>query len=334
MNWKNGYSASYYAYILDPESFRETERLEITGGSISRSKDGLRDSADIDLVSYEMGKERYIRIYLDANQAGAASHEPLFTGLATSPTRDIDGFYETDTLACYSVLKAADDVLLARGYYVPAGSNGGTVIKDLLSCIPAPVAIEGQAPNLQSSIIAEDGESRRSMADKVLTAINWRMRIEGDGTIVITEKPKDTVARFDPVDQDVLEPSIKVDYDWYECPNVLRAVHGDMSAVARDDSPDSPLSTVNRGREVWAEETSCELNSGESIAEYVNRRLKELQQVQLTASYDRRYHPDVLVGDLIRLHYPAQGLDGVFRVTSQKIELSHAAKTSEEVEAI
>lgn len=334
MNWNRGFSASYYAYLIDPVSWRETERFEITGGSINRTDEGLRDSADIQCTAYESGKERYIRVYLDAKQNGAAVHMPLFTGLATSPARDIDGFYETNTVACYSVLKAADDVLLDRGFYVPAGSNGADIIKDLLSCIPAPVSVEGSAPDLQGSIIAEEGETRRSMAEKVLVAIGWRMKIDGLGTVMICPKPLDATAAFDPVEQDVLEPSIEVEYDWYACPNVLRAVQEDLSAVARDDSPDSPLSTVNRGREVWAEETSCDLNSGESISEYAVRRLKELQRIQLTASYDRRYHPDVFVGDLVRLRYPAQGLDGLFRVTSQTIELAHGAKTSEEVEAV
>lgn len=334
MIWKNGFSASYYAYIVDPASWRETERFEITGGSIKRSDEGLRDSADISCTAYEGGRERYVRIYLDAKQGGSSVHEPLFTGLATSPVRDIDGFYETNTVACYSVLKAAEDVLLDRGYYVSAGMNGAQVIKDLLSCIPAPIEVNGKAPELQTSIIAEEGETRRSMADRVLFAIGWRMRINGLGTIELCPKASDVSAQFDPVDQDVIEPSIEVEYDWYECPNILRAVQDDLSAVARDDSPESPLSTVNRGREVWAEETSCELNMGESISEYAARRLKELQRVQLTASYDRRYQPDILVGDLVRLRYPAQGLEGSFRVTAQTIELAHGAKTSEEVEAV
>lgn len=47
MNWKNGFSASYYTYVLDPVSWRETTRFEITGGSINRTDEGLRDSADI-----------------------------------------------------------------------------------------------------------------------------------------------------------------------------------------------------------------------------------------------------------------------------------------------
>ena len=81
MKWNNGYSASYYAYIIDPVSWREKERIEITGGSISRSEDGLRESADIECKAYEHGKEQYIRVYLDARQNGAASHEPHLLAL-------------------------------------------------------------------------------------------------------------------------------------------------------------------------------------------------------------------------------------------------------------
>ena len=41
--------------------------------------------------------------------------------------------------------------------------------------------------------------------------------------------------------------------------------------------------------------------------------------------------PDIFVGDLVRIRYPKQGLDSVFEVTSQKIELGPGGRTSEEV---
>jgi hypothetical protein len=88
------------------------------------------------------------------------------------------------------------------------------------------------------------------MTEKVLAAIDWRIRIYGDGTIELCEKASVDTTGFDPIEQDVLEPTITVKYDWYSCPNVFRAVHEELSAVARDDSPDSPLSTIRRGREV------------------------------------------------------------------------------------
>lgn len=334
MNWEKGLSASYYAYIIDPVTWREKKRIDIVSGSISRSADGLRDSADVETKDYEQGKENYIRIYFDAQQRGSGQHEPLFTGLACSPSRDIDGVYKTDTLECYSVLKAAEDILLPRGYYVGAGANGELIIKELLSVIPAPVSVDSDAPSVRYTIIAEDGENRLSMTEKVLAAMNWGMHIDGKGTIHIAPIPMVETVTFDPLSNDIIEPSIEIEYDWYKAPNVFRAIKDEASAVARDDSQESPLSTVNRGREVWAEETSPNMNTGESLGEYVIRRLNELQETALTAKYSRRFMPNIYVGDVVRLHYPKQGLDGLFRVTSQNIDLEYGARTSEEVTKI
>ena len=333
MNWEKGFTASYYVYLIDAKTWRETELLQITDGSISRTDSGLRDSADITCVRYN-DRERYIRIYLDVQQNGASEHVPIFTGLTSAPSRDIDGVLETNSVECYSVLKPAEDVLLQRGYYVPAEADGGIIIQDLLSVTPAPVEVIGEAPALQTSVIAEDGENHLTMVDKVLTAINWRMRILGNGTIQILPQAEETLRTFDPLNADVLEPTLTITRDWYNCPNVLRAVSNDLVAVVRDDSEDSPLSTVNRGREVWKEETNVALNSGESIAEYAMRRLSELQLVETTASYTRRYDPDVLVSDRVRLNYPRQGLNGVYEITSQKITLGYGCTTDEEVKYV
>ena len=54
----------------------------------------------------------------------------------------------------------------------------------------------------------------------------------------------------------------------------------------------------------------------------------------MTAEYDRRYMPGIVPGDLVRLHYPEQKLDGVFNVESQSIELGYGAKTSEQVSTV
>lgn len=333
MNWAKGFTATYYAYIIDAKTWRETSLLQITEGSISRDNSGLRDSADVTCINYD-DREQYIRIYLDVQQGGASAHVPIFTGLTSSPSRDIDGILESSSIECYSVLKPAEDVLLDRGYYVPAEIDGGLIIQQLLSVTPAPVEVVGEAPTLREAIIAEDGENHLSMVDKVLDALNWQMRVQGDGTIQILAPPTEAVTTFDQLDTDVIEPTLTITRDWYQCPNVLRAISGDLSAVARDDSIDSPLSTVNRGREVWEEDTDVSLNSEESIAEYAQRKLKELQRVETQVTYNRRYDPGVLVNDLVRLNYPKQGLQGVYRITSQKITLGYGCTTEEEVEYV
>lgn len=334
MNYNQGFTASYIAYVIDPRTWRETERFRITGGSINRSDDGLRNSADLDTANYKQTREQYVRVYLDAEQGGSASHDPLFTGLACSPERNIDGVRESSTLECYSVLKAADDMRLPRGYYAPADIDGTRILQDLLSVIPAPIRVAEDAPKLRRHIIAEDGETRLTMTDKVLTAIGWHMRVNSYGEVEFLPYSRNPVVVFDPLSHDVVEPTIKVSHDWYAAPNVFRAISGDEVAVARDDSPDSPLSTVRRGREIWAEDSSVTLNTSESLAEYAQRMLAEKQETALTAEYTRRFEPGVYPGSTIQLNYPAQGLSGLFRVTSQKIELGYGAKTTEEVKKI
>lgn len=336
IDWSKGFSARYYISVLDKTTWRDLRRIEITGGTVKREDSDLRESADIDCVNYSETNEQFIRVWLDAKQEGNSSHIPLFTGIATSPSKNINGRLVTNTLECYSVLKIAQDMLLQRGWYAPRGINGGELIKDLLSVIPVDISIAENSPGLDSAIIAEEGENRLSMTDKILSAMTtdglvWRMKLDGYGNISIGPYSREPVVIFDSLNNDVLEPTLSLTYDWYECPNVYRAVLDDGYAVARDDNPNSPLSVQNRGREVWVEDSSAYLQENETLAEYAERMLKEAQRASATISYDRRFEPNVYISDVVRLSYPAQQINGLFLVTSQSITLGYNAKTSEEV---
>ena len=330
VDYSKGYSASYYAERVDPATWRDVGVIRLTGGTIKRETTGKRQSADLNCVRYRIPVEQWVRVYLDIRQDGAAEHVPLFTGIAVSPDDDINGRLTLNTLTCFSVLKPAEDVLLARGWYAPAGMSGAELVRRLLSVSPAPIIAEDNSPALAASIVSEDGETHLSMADRILDAIGWRLRIDGDGTIRIMPAATDQVARLDPISNDLLEPKIKITADWYNCPNVFQAVAGDVTGVARDDDPDSPLSTVSRGREVWKKE-SCTLSAGESVAEYARKRLRELQRVRQTVSYTRRYLPNVMPGDIVGLNYPEQQLTGNYGVQSQSITLGYGARTAEQI---
>lgn len=325
MDWNKGFESRYYCAFVDRESWRDIDRFEITGGQIMRSTSELIESADIECKNYIEG-ERWIRIWLDARQNGATEHIPLFTGLSTSPADDVDGNLISNSLECYSVLKPLQDILLPRGWYAPSGSGEGLII-DLLSVTPAPAEVEDNIPILKQSIIAESGETNLSMLNKILLATGWRIKIKGDGTIMVCPYDRDPSAEFG-LDNDSIEPHFTRTYDWYDCPNIFRVTNGDETATAIDDSEDSPMSTVNRGREVWEEETSCNLTTGETLYEYASRRLKERQTVGHKISYDRRFNPDVYVTDLVRFNYPQ--IKGNYLVTSQTIEIGYGAKTTEE----
>lgn len=329
IDWSKGYSSDYYMTTVDPVTWRDGTRINLTGGSIKREIADLMESATIDCESGPQFIEKWVRVYLDVNQNGIRDHIALFTGLATSPSSNIEGRFVSNSLECYSVLKPASDIYLLRGWYAQAGLSGGSVIKDLLSVVPAPIKMEENSPVLKSNIIAEDGETRLSMVEYILDVIDWIMQIEGDGTINIKPRNQDVAATYDAIDFDVIENQVQITEDWFNCPNVFMAISDDLTAIARDDSPDSIFSTVNRGREVWVQESGCDL-ADETIEQYAKRRLKQEQNIFKDISYDRRFVPNVYPGDIVRIKYPEQGLDGLFTIQSQSIEISHSARTSEE----
>lgn len=338
MDWRRGYSAEYYMTLVDPKTLRDTKRFELTGGTIKLESSNLLTSADLNCVNYRETSEKLIRVWLDTSQRGEeGSHIPLFTGYTSSPDRNIEGSKETQKLQCYSVLLPASDILLPRGWYAPVEIDGVSVIKMLLAPTKFNIdvaPIQDKNRNLSSAIIAEDGETNLTMVEKILSIINWRMWISGDGVIHIGPYDPEPTVQFDAVANDIVETSLTVSYDWFNCPNVVRVIQDDEYAIARDIDSDTPMSIRNRGREVWYEESDCNLNDGETLQEYANRTLTELQRVSTTISYDRRFVPDIYPLNVIRMNFPKQGITGRYMITSQSIELGYNARTSEEVIAL
>ena len=332
MQWNKGFSAQYFITQVDPKTWGDMGSLRATSGSISRDGDStLINSADLSL-DRDPG-EIWVRVYLYANQNGSSAREALFTGLTSTPNNSVEGWRVSHDVTCYSVLKPCSDVLLDIGWYTPKGMFAIDLVADLLSVSPAPIKIINKfdSPVLADYIVAESGESNLSMAVKILSAIGWTMGIDGSGVITIHPVQNVIKATFDGLNNDIIEPSFSNSNDWYSCPNVFRAVSDNECKVIRDTDINSKLSIPSRGREIWAEETIVTLVGGESLEQYAWRRLKELQSPSHPVTYSRRFVPNVYPGDLVRILYPGNKLNGIFMVKSQSIELSHAATTEETV---
>lgn len=330
MQWDKGFSSMYILRTVNQTTWADEDEFNLIEGSIDSDFDSeLYASASIKLNEMIEG-EKIVRVYLCASQDGAFIKTPLFTGIATSPERRIDGPTNTYTLECYSLLKFAKDVIVPIGYYVPANS-GAEFVKGLLSVGNCKVVIDGQYQRVSEAIVAEDGDSYLSLALKVLKAINCRIRITGDGVIHICDKAVEPIITFGVNQNDVLETSVTDTYDLYSCPNCFMAVSDDGIAVAKDENPESKLSIKARGREVWVRESGVNLTNAESIAQYAIRRLKEEQDLNRIISYTRRFFDGIVSGDAIRLNYPEHELVGDFRIKSQKLTLGYGCSINEEV---
>lgn len=338
MNWNSGFSALYELKKVDPVSFLDMGSLKFTAGTIDSVEDGLMQSADLTMT--ESPGECWVRVYLKARQDSGGSCVALFTGLTSAPERKLDGIRTTYNVACYSVLKPADDVLVPRGYYAPAGADGPQLVYELINIGPAPVVIDSEGPQLVDSIVSEDSMSRLDMAWLILNAIGWRLRIDGDGTIHICAAASESSAVFDTKENDVVELDVTDTEDWFSVPNCIRVVSGTSYVEYKDDDPSSKISTIgrkaNRGGsgEIWMNDTASSIGSNESLAEYAIRILSKSQSTARAVKYYRRFRPGVIATDLVVLHLPNVGIDGTFRVKSQSISLGYGCRTSEEVVAV
>lgn len=331
MDWSKGFKSFYYGTFVDPTTWRDTQKFEITKGSISRSDDELGGSADISTIGLDFGTEKWIRIWMDTRQKDSSEHVALFTGLATSPDQEVNNSYKEQSIECFSVLKPAADVLLDKGWYAMKGASGASIVKELLRVSSAPVIERSGSPVLEETIVAENGESNLSMINAILKSIGWRLKIIGNGSIEICPPERSVIRSFDPLTNDCIEGPLNIQLDRFNCPNVFRAISDDLYAIAKDDAENSELSITNRSREVWEEEDSVDLSDSEDISEYAIRMLKEKQKTQTIVSYARSYDPDIYIGDIIRLNYPEQGVEGCYQVASQNIDLDFAGITNEEV---
>ena len=335
MNWNTGFTSIYELKRVDPVSWHDAGSFELLTGDINRSGSGLMQSAGITMT--ENPGECWLRVYLKARQGEMGARVALFTGLASAPSRTLNGNSETYKVDCYSVLKPVDDILTPRGFFIAAGVPGAEAAAELLSVGPAPVTYDSMSPVLKEPIVSEDKDSYLSIAQKIIEAIGWRLMIDGDGSVSITRKPTEEAVRFDEHDNDSIEVAITDTNDWFSTPNCIRVISGEDCVELRDNDPDDELSTVsrqaNRGGngEIWAQESANSLGEEETLQMYAERRLKELQSPARKISYSRRFHPDATVGDKVRLHLPGHGIDDVFTITSQKIALGYGARTSEEV---
>ena len=324
MNWIEGYSAYFNLKIVDPVSWKDTDTIDVTGGTVTKSTDGLMESADIDMTQ-NIG-EAIVRVYVYARQDDDGDRAAIFTGFLQTPGTDWDGTRESHRGVCYSVLKPAADILLPRGWYAAKGATAAGIVQDLLDII-APVTVEGDSPKLTQHIVAESNETNLSMAQKILKSIGWRLRITGDGEIIICPTPERAIERFDTRTNDIIELKVTDEQDLYSCPNVFRASANNESVVAYDES-----SIERRGREIWAQEENCATNDGESLTEYAQRRLLELQAPARKVKYSRRFLPDIVPGDMVEINLPAQNVAGSFLIKRQQITLGYNALTSEEAE--
>ena len=341
VDWLSSMQQTFEYYIVDPSTWKDAKKIEnVKSCSISRDSDaGTLGSANINIT--ESVGECYVRIYLIAIQNGTKERHPLGTFLVQTPSTSFDGKVRNLSMDAYTPLLELKETKPPLGYSVMKGTNIMTIARQLTQeNTRAPVVPASCDTNLFSDFVAETDDSWLTFLTDLLLNAKYSYDLDEMGRILFA--PEQDTASLQPVwtynddNSSILYPNLNMDHDLYGIPNVVEVIysHGNgyyYSRVVNDD-PNSPTSTVNRGREIIHRVSDPDLigdPTENQIDEYANRLLRELSSLEYTITYTHGYCP-VRVGDCVRFNYSRADLKNVkAKVISQTIKCEPGCPVTE-----
>ena len=341
VDWLSSMQQTFEYYIVDPATWKDAKKIEnVKSCSISRDSDaGTLGSASINIT--ESVGECYVRIYLITIQNGTKERHPLGTFLVQTPSTSFDGKVQNLSMDAYTPLLELKETKPPLGYSVMKGTNIMTIARQLTQeNTRAPVVPASCDTNLFSDFVAETDDSWLTFLTDLLLNAKYSYDLDEMGRILFA--PEQDTASLQPVwtynddNSSILYPNLNMDHDLYGIPNVVEVIysHGNgyyYSRVVNDD-PNSPTSTVNRGREIIHRVSDPDLigdPTENQIDEYANRLLRELSSLEYTITYTHGYCP-VRVGDCVRFNYSRADLKNVkAKVISQTIKCEPGCPVTE-----
>lgn len=340
-NWLSSMQQTYEYYIVDPLTWKDSKKIDnVRSCTITRDREqDTLGSATFD-ISKSLG-ECYIRTYLITNQNGLREKHPLGTHLVQTPSSNFDGKVRTVSMDAYTPLLELKESHPPIGYYVPKKENiMDTAYRLTRDMVRAPVIKAENSEKLFEDFVAETEETWIAFLQDFMTNAKYTFDIDEMGRILFA--PDQDTASLQPVwtytddNSSILYPEFTMDHDLYGIPNVVEVIYssGKEQYYARvvNDDPNSPLSTVSRGRVIEHRETNPSLigdPTDNRIQEYAEKVLRDKSTIEYTISYSHGYCP-VRPGDCVRLNYERAGLTDVkAKVVSQTIECVPGCRVTE-----
>lgn len=340
-DWSKSMQQTFEYYIVDPGTWKDSKKLDnVKSCTINWDADTeTLGSATIDVVD-SLG-ECYIRIYLITIQNGLRERHPLGTFLVQTPSSNFDGKSRYVTMDAYSPLLELKESPPPIGYSVLKDENIMNIAYRLVrEYTRAPVIEAVSDTTLYGDFVANTDDTWLSFTADLISNDNFIFSLDEIGRILFA--PKQEVEKLQPVwtynddNSSILFSDISMDHDLYGIPNVVEVLYsnGDefhYSKIVNDD-PNSPISTINRGREIIHRETNPNIlgiPNQYQIEEYAKQLLKDLSSIEYTISYTHGYCP-VRVGDCVRLNYKRAGMTNIkAKVVSQNIKCDTGCQVSE-----
>lgn len=331
-DWSASMIRTYEYYEVDPNTWMDKKQITtVKTASISRdiSAETL-GSATIDAT--ESLGECYVRIYLVTIQNGIRERHVLGTFLVQTPSSKFSGKVKDISMDAYTPLIELKENQPPIGYTILEGAN---IMDNAYLLIReharAPVVSAKNTKTLDYDFVANTNDTWCSYITDLVSGAKYDLELDEMGRILFA--PKQDTASLQPVwtynddNSSILYPDFDITHDLYNVPNTVEVIYSNGSdyfySKAVNDDPNSPTSTVNRGRPITHRVVNPSLNGNATqyqVDEYTTQLLRELSTLEYTATYKHGYCP-VRLNDCVRLNYERAGVVNIkARVISQSIK--------------
>ena len=340
-NWTESMQQTFEYYIVDPGTWKDV-RLINHVKSCNINWDSTADtllSSSLDLGE-DIG-EVYVRIYLITIQNGVTEKHPLATVLVQTMPGSFDGRSRMVSADAYSPLLELNEKYPPFGFSIAKDEN---IMKQVYMLtrdnVRAPVVEATCEEKLFKHYVVEEDDKWLPCIKDLMANAKYIFSMDEMGRILFAPKQEtdalQPVWTFDDGNSSILYPDIDDEIDLYGIPNVVEVKYSDGSvnlyARVVNDDPDSPTSTVKRGREIVHRVTDPSIIGNltqDRIEEYADQLLRELSSVERTISYTHGYCP-VRIGDCVRINYERAGITGIkARIISQRISCEPGTPVTE-----
>lgn len=340
-DWSKSMQQTFEYCIVDPGTWKDIKKLD-TVKSCSITWDSDTDtlgSATIDATD-TLG-ECYIRVYLVTIQNDLRERHPLGTFMVQTPSSTFDGKNRTVSMDAYTPLIELKEKQPPLGYSILKDANIMDMAYQLTAeNLRAPVVRTKNADKLYYDFISETDDTWITFISDFIANAKYSFGLDELGRVLFVPA-QDTASlqplmTFDDSNSSILYPEISMDHDLYKLPNVVEVIYSNGSkhhyARAVNDDANSPISTINRGREIIYRETDPSFAgepTDDQIDAYAQQLLRKMSSIEYTVSYSHGYC-GVRLGDCVRLNYKRAGITNVkAKIISQSIKCEPGCQVTE-----
>jgi hypothetical protein len=334
--------------LLDKNDQKKGELDNVLGGEVSMAslssikrtaRFRLKDKGEINWLSDRIQPFALLRM-----RNGNYIEFPLGIFLLSSPIR------KDSNKNVYREVEAFDGLLILRDdkfdtrYTVTAGTNYRQAVIDIL----ASAGITKQNIEQTDKVLPVDmefapGTEKLEAINALLQAINYtpiHVDVYGYFTSMTYRSPSIRAAEYTYKDDElsIIYPGMEEELDLFNVPNkwvvVCSNAEQSLFSTYTNDNPNSPTSTVNRGRTIVDYREVTDIADQQSLDAYVQRIAFEASQVYGKLTFETAIMPHHDYMDVLQIEYSSLGIKGKYVETGWTMPLQAGARMKHEVRKV